>query len=356
VVGIYIDMKDLIKVVVENYLTEAEKTSWIETHCDNAFSNKNERYFCYAATNTFKSNFKLQDSFRTKLKEFITKNSDKISNISLKILKKDSEIAKSGFEEFKWVTENGQSLCPNIRQNMIGVYNRLLGDNFDLYVDSDGKYHIINRLDTNYSALGVMVTEYFRGRAIIELLSSRGFVGKKSWEKPVSHLIQGVLFPNVYHPNFFENDLLKNIQVGENPLQVMFMDLLTDQAPQISEKVIGTLTKVRDAGFETERKFIELLKSHGITYKNFAKDYGFVDRFLGIDLFVKLKGEWYPAQIKSSEREKILIDDLDCEGTIITYPDNKGSFMVNRYTFDRFFCKTYDACKKEEETSDVDED
>jgi hypothetical protein len=346
-------MRDLIKIVVENYLIEAEKTSWIETHCDNAFLSKNERYFCYAATNAFKSNYKLQDSFRIKLKEFIKKNSDKISNISLKTLKKDSEISRNGFEEFRWVTENGQSLCPNIRENMIEVYNKLLGDNFDLYVDSDGKYHIINRLDTNYSALGVMVTEYFRGRAIIETLSSRGLLGKKSWEKPVSHLIQGILFPNIYHPNFFENDVLKNIQSGENPLFVMFMDLLTDQAPHISDKVISTLTKVRNAGFETEHKFTNLLKSHGITYKNFAKDYGFVDRFLGIDLFVKLKGEWYPVQIKSSEREKTLIDDLGCEGTIIAYPNDKGSFTVNRYTFDRFFCKTYDECnKKNDETSD----
>jgi hypothetical protein len=342
-------MKDLIRAVVKNYLIEAEEKSWVETHCDDAFSKKNDKYFCYAATNTFKSNYDLQNSYRLKLREFIQKNKEKIGNISLQILKKDSEIAKNGFEEFRWVTENGKSLCPNIRQKMIEVYNRLLGNNFDLYLNSEGGYHIINRLDTNYSALGVMVTEYFRGRGIIDLLSTRGLVGKKSWAKPVSHLIQGTLYPKVYHPNFFENDILKDMQVGENPLNQMFMDLLTDQAPQISSKVINTLTKVRDSGFQTENKFIELLKSHGITYKNFGKDYGFVDRFLGIDLFVRLKDEWFPVQIKSSEREKTLIDDLGCEGTIIVYPDDKNSFIVNRYTFDRFFCKTYDACKKKNE-------
>lgn len=339
-------MKDDIRLILKKYITE-QKKSWIEEHCDNSFTHEKDRYFCYAATNTFKSDNDLQKNFKKKLREFVLKNQEKIGKISFEILKKDSEIAKNGFEEFKWVNDNGQSLCPNIREKMIDVYNKLLGEQFDLYLDDNGKYHIVNRLDTNYSALGVMFTEYFRNKDIPKSLDLRGFKSKKSLEKPVEYLIKSILYPVSHHPNNYESTLLRNIKVGKDPLDVIFNDLLTDRAPHISEKVIQTLTKVREAGFETERKFMELLDSHGIEKKNFGKDYGFVDRFLGIDLFVKLQGEWYPVQVKSSEREKTLVDTLGCEGSIVVYPDWKGSFIVNRFTFERFFCKMMHACKSE---------
>jgi len=338
-------MRDLIKSVIKQYITE-EKRSWIEEHCDNSFDKKEERYFCYAATKSFKNNYQLQESFRNKFKDFITKNKNEISSISLEVLKKESTIAKDGLEELRWVHNNGKLLCPNIKENIIQIYNDLLKGNYVFYMDDKGKYHIVNRLDTNYSALGVMVTEYFKDYDIIYKLWLRNLKSKKSWEVPVNYLINHLLNPYIYNLNDYENKLFNNIEIGSNPLERMFIDLIGSERPEISNKIVNVLTKVREVGFDTERKFLKLLDEYGIEYKNFGKDYGFVDRFLGIDNFVFVDGMWFPTQVKSSEKENTLVDSLGCRGRLIVYPDRNGNFWVNGFEFELFFCGMMKVCKK----------
>ena len=69
-VGIYKGMKDSIKSVLRKYITE-ERVNWIKEHCDNSFSVKSERMFCYAATKTIKNDYSLQEDLNKSLKKFI---------------------------------------------------------------------------------------------------------------------------------------------------------------------------------------------------------------------------------------------------------------------------------------------
>lgn len=339
-------MKDLIKKELRNYIFEAK--SWIEQHCDDAFSSKENKYFCYAATKAFKNNRSLQESVRDRLKKFIEQNEEEISAINIETLKKTSPIATKGFEEFKWVTDNGQVLCPNIRVNMVKVYNELLGGKHVLFIDKNGNYHVINRLDTNYSALGVMFTEYFANRDIPYILSMRGVRGKTSWEKPVFHLIQNVLYPFTYRTDSYETNILTNLDLDDNALRTMFSDLVQEQEPNFESETIKVLHRVRKSGFETEEKFMKLLDDNGIEYKNFGKDYGFVDRFLGIDLFVKVGNMWIPAQVKTTKQEKTLIDTLGCKGYMEVFQKN-GEFYVNNIEFNLYFCEMLRICNESSE-------
>jgi len=355
--GIYIDMKEIIRNVLAKYLTESSK-SWIEQHCDDAFDTKEARYFCYATTKIFKNNYNLQDEVRKKLSSFVEQNEESLSSIYIEVLKKNSTISKKGFEEFTWVTKNGQQLCPNIREKMIKVYNDLLGGKHVLYVDKDGNYHVINRLDTNYSALAVMFTEYFADRDIPYILNLRN-VGKKSdWEKPVEHLINVVLYPSLYKPETYHSSILKELEIDKNALKIMFTDLVKEELPSLEPKAVKVLNRVRMVGFETETKFMNLLDEYGIEYKNFGKDYGFVDRFLGIDIFVKVHNMWVPAQIKTSKQEKTLIDTLGCEGYLEVFQKD-GKFFVNNVNFELFFCKMLKICKERENeinSDDIEDD
>ena len=52
-------MKDYIRSVIKNYITE-QKVNWIKEHCNNSFSEKSERMFCYAATKAIKEDYSLQ--------------------------------------------------------------------------------------------------------------------------------------------------------------------------------------------------------------------------------------------------------------------------------------------------------
>ena len=350
-VGIYKGMKDSIKSVLRKYITE-QKVNWIKEHCNNSFSEKSERMFCYAATKAIKDDYSLQEDLNKSLKKFIEINRDTINNLRMETLTQESQTAIDGLNELKWVNTHGKELCPNIKFNILKIYNNLMNGIYVFYADpTTGEYHPINRLDTNYSALAVMITEYYRDLGVIEDLQTKGVRYEKGWEKPVEHLVKFVIYPSVFHPNNSNIDVLKKINVDQKPLKYIYEKLLKNLDSKISKKTYQVLSNVREAGFETERNFISQLEKYGITYKNFGKDYGFVDRFLGIDLFIKLNDGWYPTQVKSTEREQTLITKLGCEGAIVVYPDDNGNFWVGNISFERFFCKMNKVCKeKDEET------
>lgn len=338
--GIYNHMKDYIRSVIKNYITE-QKVNWIKEHCNNSFSEKSERMFCYAATKAIKEDYSLQQDLNKRLKEFIENNSDTINNLKMNTLTQESQTAVEGLEELRWVNTHGKNLCQNIKSNILEIYDNLMGGVYVFYAGPTGEeYHPINRLDTNYSALAVMITEYYRDLGVIkDLQTNKGVRYENGWVKPAEELVKSVIYSNN-----------SNIDVlGKKPLDYIYEELLNNLGSEISTKTYQVLSKVRESGFETERKFIEQLDKYGITYKNFGKDYGFVDRFLGIDLFVKINDNWYPTQVKSSEREQILITKLGCEGALVAYPDNSGNFWVNYMSFERFFCKMNKICKEKDE-------
>jgi hypothetical protein len=343
-------MKDYIRSVIKNYITE-QKVNWIETHCNDSFSEKSEREFCYAATKTIKTNYRLQEDLKKFLKEFIKINRDTIYNLKMETLTQESKTAKDGLEELRWVNTHGKNLCPNIKSNILEIYDNLNKGVYVFYADpTTGNYHPINRLDTNYSALAVMITEYYIDLGVIKDLQNKRVRYKKDWERVAEYLTQFVIYPSMFHPNDSNIDVLKKINIiDQEPLNYIYEKLLNNLDSKISKKTYQVLSKVRDAGFETERKFIGQLEKYGITYNNFGKDYGFVDRFLGVDLFIKLNDGWYPTQVKSSEREQTLITKLGCEGTLVVYPDNSGNFWVGNISFERFFCKMNKVCKAKDE-------
>ena len=344
--GIYVDMKTLIKTLVGKYLVEQK--SWIDEHCDSAFLEAYDRKFCKVATKIFQKNKGYRNSVIEKMKLYIRTNIDEISDLNIEELQEESKIATEGFREFDWVVEQSGNICPKIEEKMTAVYNKLLDGEFVLFVHSNGNYHLLNRLDTNYSALAVMFTEYLEKLDIPYQLWLMKY-NKQTLDEPIEHLIKTILYPHIYNLTDFEGGTLVNLFSGENHLESMIEETIIKQRPDFSSKVFRVLSKVRESGFENEKKFIDKLDENGIEYKNFAKDYGFVDRFLGIDLFIKEPdGNWYPAQVKSSKQEQNLIESLGCKGYIEVYW-NGENFIVNNKEFDLYFCKQRGMCHKKED-------
>jgi hypothetical protein len=344
-------MKDSIRSVIKKYITE-EKVNWIKEHCNNSFSQKSERMFCYGATKAIKDDYRLQEDLSKYLKKFIEIYRDTIINLKMETLTQESQTAVDGLEELRWVHTHGKNLCPNIKSNIIEIYNNLIKGIYVFYANpTTNEYHPINRLDTNYSALAVMITEYYRDLGVIEELQIKGTRYEKEWEKQSEYLVKFVIDPKINNPNNSIIDVLKKLNIDQKPLDYIYEKLVNNLDSNISEKTYQVLSNVREVGFETERKFIRQLEKYGITYKNFGKDYGFVDRFLGIDLFVKLNDGWYPTQVKSSKRQETLITKLGCEGALVVYPDDDDSnnFRVGDISFERFFCKMNKVCKENDE-------
>jgi len=336
-------MKHLIKSIIREYVEE-KRVDWIKEHCNKSFNDKNERNFCIAATRVIKDDYKLQENFRDLLNKFVIKYKDEIETIKWETLTSEHDIAKKGIEELEWVTKNGKELCPNIEKNIKMILGELYSGTYVFYADKlTGEYHLLNRLDTNYSALAAMITEYFRYNDAIYPMGFR-INSQKAWEEPVRELIHYILNPTKKLSSFYDT-VFQGVTFDEKPLRFIFNNLINSLTSEISKKTYKILKDVREVGFATERKFINELEKHGIQYENFGRDYGLVDRKLGIDLFVKLKDGWYPVQVKSSEREQTLITKLGCEGALVVYP-NKGMFWVGNTSFERFFCKNQGVCKE----------
>jgi len=343
-------MREIIKSIIKEY-TQEKRVDWIKEHCNDAFNETYDRNFCYAATKIIKDDYRLQENFSYLINRFVDKYKEEINTIKWETLTSEHDLAKKGLEELDWVMKNGKKLCPEIGQNIRKILTDLNNGMYVFYVDKNtGEYHLLNRLDTNYSALAVMITEYFRSYDAIYAMNLR-IKSAKGWEEPVKHLINYIIEPKSGKMLPFSDDVFKDINFDEKPLKYIFDNLIKNLESKISEKTYKVLKNVREVGFETERKFIKELEKHGIQYENFGRDYGLVDRKLGIDLFVKLNSGWYPVQVKSSEREQTLITKLGCRGALVVYPD-KGTFWVGNISFEQFFCEELNLCKESEISSD----
>ena len=84
------------------------------------------------------------------------------------------------------------------------------------------------------------------------------------------------------------------------------------------------LKGVRGKGFETEDEFQKKYLDGKKEFYRFAKDYGFVDMFGGIDFIYKANnGVWIPIQVKTTAMEPTyLISRMGCKAYIIA--DKKG--------------------------------
>jgi predicted AAA+ superfamily ATPase len=118
---------------------------------------------------------------------------------------------------------------------------------------------------------------------------------------------------------------------------------------RIFDSILKVLKDVRERGFATEDLFQEKLDKYNIPYKRYARDYGFVDRFLGVDFVVQKGNEWLPVQVKSSKNEpQYRIEELDCDEPVIAIKDGNDFRLNNSRGFERYFCDFLKVCRKKD--------
>lgn len=129
-------------------------------------------------------------------------------------------------------------------------------------------YSLLNRLNTNPSALSILMTEY----------AIHNEPGKSPEE------IVELFFSNP--PNF-------------NEIVSFLRDVLIKPG-HIRKKIINSIELTKKKGDDNEDEFFNHLDSEGEKYISFRDDFGEVD-MLGIDGLIFKDGQYFPLQIKSSE-------------------------------------------------------
>jgi len=326
-------MKSLIKKVLNGYLNESQiitemaRLDW----CSDFKKIEPQYSFCRAAENYIKNELddsplvrgrkkskKVFKEFEEGLRKFYDTVKDDVE-VSQRIMRIDtsSPIYQEGKEELDTAIELLSPNCSNIRK----VADRKLQDFEDrvkLYFLDNEKYSNDNRLPTNYSALAVLFTKFFANKGAFDGVNSL----KLDWEVIAKNWIT-----HSFHPNEKFNDIrpesekeysLTDLSFGELA-RVYFTNDRVFNSEDIRSSVKKVLDGVRGKGFESEDQFEKFYLDNKKDFIRFARDYGFVDMFTGVDFIYKGKnGMWIPVQVKTTATEPTyLISTLGCRNYVI---------------------------------------
>lgn len=149
--------------------------------------------------------------------------------------------------------------------------------NNDKRVHVDGKWHIVNKSNSNYSFLAQLLTDILL-------------------ENNLEHILQPISETN--DMTVIKDILLKN---KTDILEIMDETLDIDDLIKLSEERLGDTDVI---GNKTEDEAIKWLQDKGMRVMKVGGDGDLIDIFFGIDVFVQYKGKIFTVQVKTSERQK----------------------------------------------------
>lgn len=339
-------MKSLIKKVLQEYITESKVISEMAglDWCREFKKIQPEYPFCRAAENYIKNELEDFPSVKGKrksklvFKEFelgLQKFYDAVKDdqeISKKIIRIDtsSPIYLQGKEELDTAIKLLKPNCTNIQK----VAEKKLKDfenSVKLYFLENEKYSFNNRLPTNYSALSVLFTKFFSNKGAFDGVYSVDH----DWDKIAKNWITHSFHPyNEFIDIRPEDERVNNLTdlSFKELARIYFTNDIVFNSEDIRNSVQKVLEGVRGKGFESEDQFERMYLENKREAIRFARDYGFVDMFTGVDFIYKGKNDmWIPVQVKTTATEPTyLISTLGCKNYVIAEKSGQ-KFKMDTY-------------------------
>ena len=341
-------MDNLIKKILREQLRNKFVISEMakQSYCDSRFGKLTpERYFCNSAEKYVKNEIEqvgirtkniIFDKFRKGISKFYTDNQLQLE-IKIEQLTELSEIVNEGVKEVNEVKQKLSGNCSKLDQIFDKSFENLKKNTQIYFTGKGGEYSLTNRLDTNYSAIAVLFTEFFSNKGAFDGVSHDINI---NWDRIVKNWIDHSFSPSIKFEDIRPDDEKQNISTSLSSLEfkelarIYFTNDSTFGSTSLRDAVEGVLSDVRSRGFATEEEFESKYLKDKREYINYAKDYGFVDRYLGIDFIYKGKNGWIPVQVKSSPRQiTYLIDKLGCKTYVLAEKDGE-TFKISTYKED----------------------
>lgn len=306
--------------------------------------------FCRSIIFNLKSDKKIRDIFTEELKKYLLKIEPGNAKFWLNVVRvsEDSDIYKKGFKEVEKTNELLKSNCPYVLQRFKQNFDTYLSRESGLYLQEKEEYSLFNRLAESYVGAGVTLTKY---------LDISGFFNNL---KPIPDILEefkdapGINDRNLW--DFVAKDWLNYLYNTKNPvrniwvqgklpklqyisLNNLFNRLFKEQdyeyTIQLSEELISAVKKalhsIKSQGDAVEKIFEKEMMSKKLKYIDTGENFGFVDRFLGIDfIYYSPKYDiWVPVQVKTvMPKGKNRIDGLGCRMIRKAALDKDGSLKT----------------------------
>jgi len=279
-IGIYIDMK-IILTEDQILMLESVGDNW---GCNLFEENSEQKDWCICSMSRVKSKYKMIQEEIDRIADFIKGQSDLSQRV--KFFTENDPFFSNNIENLNELEEL-LSDCEKT-ETTIKNFKKEISKKF-LFVDKNEDkytYNLLNRLNTNYSALSFILTN-FRERF---KLKDRSFDDifdlyfKPTYKDEGNEVTESKFF------NLIVNYFSKNSNYYE-------------ESKKIIEDTLKTIRGTDQIGKNTEDQAYEYLKSKfgENNVKYFSGDYSWVD-FLGVDMVVysSKSNEWVPVQIKTS--------------------------------------------------------
>ncbi len=259
-------------------------------------------------------------------KFFKTNMDDETVRKNLIQIETTSPVFIEGKNEIDQAAELLSANCPNFKKVTDKKLEEFENRVILYFMDENGGYSFENRLPTNYSALAVLFTKFFL---------EKGAFGDQKYKVDDWNAIAKNWITHSFNPSHKFIDIRSEedkSDVSQTLSSLDFQELAniyfkgsrTFNSQGIRNSVMEVLKGVRGKGFETEDEFQMKYLDGKKEFYRFAKDYGFVDMFGGVDFIYKSNdGMWVPIQVKTTAMEPTyLISRMGCKTYIIA--DKKG--------------------------------
>lgn len=326
------------------------------------FGNLNDREFCKSVEKEISSNLsEYRPLMEGLLKKYFTSD-DRISEIQMEQLNNESEIVKEGFKQIDEVVQLISKNCPEAKKVATQLKNKWISKYNIYFKDGSGNYHLLNRLDTNYTAMAVLITIFYKSliEQVREWTSRRATPSKLFVKDWIDHFFNPKI-PLIDPRKGWDEDITQTQKpLGETPNPVTIFNKAFNpkefeiEESQVHRDFMKALEQVRNKGFKTEDLFEKMLDEKNIVNKRYGYDYSFVDMILGIDFLIQQtrKGSdyWVPVQVKSSFKELYnLIDIFKCTKVIkpeLININGEGDFKIGDVRgFEEYFCEEHNYCR-----------
>jgi len=292
IIGIYIDMRDLIRRVLKE-----EVSNKYSTGCEFFPKNSTDYRWCKFAENKLsKTTKKAKLAIERYKKDYLSDYGGEYKavkyNKSIDFFKDRRSDVINALEKFK-------STCPSLYNYVIQQMNKFV-ESF-VILNQKNEYDLLNKLNTNWSALALMLTS-----ELPEDYKNLDF------EKSLNY--------------FFEDTDEKS---GTTPFEKFLDRLLIGSNDELKEKIYSTIKEKTKAGQEIEDEFYNYISKYTETIQ-YAGDYSFMD-MIGIDMVVKNPdNEWVPVQVKkySGGCDKAEYRKSMCENWCVSYEKNVWKIKV----------------------------
>jgi len=196
----------------------------------------------------------IYDDIRNITAMYIAKIQD-LQTLINKVSPNCSRLKDKAKEKMVELKENGEKLLLYQKNNEDGV---------------SYEYSLLNKLNTNYSGLSILMTEYAIHNE-----------PNKSPEEIVKLFVGG----GIDTPKIL--NYLRDILIKPN---------------HVRRRILSSIERTTEKGMKSEEEYFKYLDKIRKKYISFSDNFGVVDR-MGIDTLVEKNGQFYPVQIKSSKNQ-----------------------------------------------------